>query len=139
MNKNLLTIPDVAKYLRVSPNTLWRWLSDERFHVVRICHITRIRPADLAAFLRAHTQGETVAVEEEQAPMQQHHEQLWTIAEVAEYFQVSDRTVYRWLKAGLLPVLRLGPGTTRIRPQDLDAFVNAHLTTGSREREESES
>jgi excisionase family DNA binding protein len=60
-------------------------------------------------------------------------ERLWTVAEVAEYFQVSDRTVYRWLKADLLPVIRLSPGTTRIRQQDLDAFVEAHLTTGSRQ------
>ena len=59
-------------------------------------------------------------------------DRLWTVAEVAEYFQVSDRTVYRWLKNELLPVIRLGPGTTRIRQQDLDAFVEAHLTTGSR-------
>ncbi len=66
------------------------------------------------------------------------HERLWTVAEVAEYFQVSDRTVYRWLKAGLLPVLRLGRGTTRIRQQDLDAFVDAHVTTGSRQQEEPE-
>lgn len=58
---------------------------------------------------------------------------LWTVAEVAEYFQVSDRTVYRWLKARMLPVLRLGPGTTRIRQQDLDAFIEAHLTIGSRQ------
>ncbi len=67
----------------------------------------------------------------QQTPATQ-QERLWTVAEVAEYFQVSDRTIYRWLKADLLPVIRLSPGTTRIRQQDLDAFVEAHLTTGSR-------
>ena len=61
-------------------------------------------------------------------------ERLWTITEVADFFQVSKRTVYRWMKAGHLPVLRLGPGTTRIRQRDLDAFVEEHLTRGARER-----
>lgn len=56
---------------------------------------------------------------------------LWTVAEVAAYFQVSQPTVYRWIKTEILPIIRLGTRTTRIRSEDLDAFVQIHLTYGS--------
>jgi excisionase family DNA binding protein len=53
----LLTVPEVAERLRVAPNTVWRWLAAGRFRVVRVGYVTRIRPADLDAFLLAHLQG----------------------------------------------------------------------------------
>ncbi len=54
-----------------------------------------------------------------------------TIPEVAETLQVSQRTVFRWMSEGLLPVVRVGK-ITRIRQADLEAFLQAHLTTESR-------
>jgi excisionase family DNA binding protein len=53
---------------------------------------------------------------------------LWTVNEVADYFKVSNRTVYRWISEGLLPVIRIGGHTTRIRQEDLETFINANRT-----------
>ena len=51
---------------------------------------------------------------------------LLTVAEVADVLRVSNMTVYRLIKAGELPALRVGKNY-RIRAHDLDRF----LTTGS--------
>jgi len=45
-----------------------------------------------------------------------------TVRNVAEHFQVSTRTVERWIEREELPAARLGPKLTRIRPSDLEAF-----------------
>jgi len=45
-------------------------------------------------------------------------EALWTIAQVAAYLQVSERTVRRWAKMGALPCVPIGvpaPGSKRPR------------------------
>jgi excisionase family DNA binding protein len=47
---------------------------------------------------------------------------LNTIAEVAERLNVCERTVRRWIAAGLLPVHRFGR-TLRISEVDLAAFL----------------
>ena len=51
---------------------------------------------------------------------------LLTVAEVAGVLRVSNMTIYRLIKAGDMPALRVGKNY-RIRSQDLDEF----LTTGS--------
>jgi excisionase family DNA binding protein len=50
---------------------------------------------------------------------------LMTITEVAEYFRISEQTVYRWLSRGILTAIRVG-NVTRIRREDLQAFIDAH-------------
>jgi excisionase family DNA binding protein len=47
---------------------------------------------------------------------------LTPIAEVAERLNVCERTVRRWIAAGLLPVHRFGR-TVRISEADLAAFL----------------
>ena len=50
---------------------------------------------------------------------------LFTVAQVAERLQVSERTVLNWLRAGRLQGYRLG-GTKagwRIEEPDLDQFI----------------
>ncbi|QBI21521.1 DNA-binding protein [Egibacter rhizosphaerae] len=54
--------------------------------------------------------------------------QLWTVAEVAEHMRVSTMTVYRLIKAGTLPAIRVGKNY-RIRGGDLAAFLEAAATT----------
>jgi len=46
-------------------------------------------------------------------------ETYYTVTEAAELLRVSRITVWRWIRAGYLPVARLGHRTTRIRGEDL--------------------
>ena len=48
---------------------------------------------------------------------------LFTVAEVADAMRVSNMTVYRLIKAGELPALRVGKGY-RIFEADLDRFLS---------------
>jgi excisionase family DNA binding protein len=48
---------------------------------------------------------------------------LFTVAEVAEAMRVSNMTVYRLIKSGELPALRVGKGY-RIFEADLDRFLS---------------
>lgn len=51
---------------------------------------------------------------------------LLTVREVAEnHLQVSERSVWTYISDGRLRATRLGPRTTRIRPADLEAFLEA--------------
>jgi excisionase family DNA binding protein len=57
---------------------------------------------------------------------------LWTVAEVAGHMRVSNMTVYRLIKSGQLPAIRVGKNF-RIRARDLAAYLDAGSTrvTGS--------
>jgi excisionase family DNA binding protein len=48
---------------------------------------------------------------------------LFTVAEVAEAMRVSNMTVYRLIKTGELPALRVGKGY-RIFEADLERFLS---------------
>jgi excisionase family DNA binding protein len=54
--------------------------------------------------------------------------QLWTVAEVAEHMRVSNMTVYRLIKAGQLPAIRVGKNY-RIRDADLGQYLDASRTS----------
>ncbi len=49
-------------------------------------------------------------------------ERPYTVAQVADICQVSERTVHRWIAAGHLPVTRLGR-LIRVNPRDLELFL----------------
>lgn len=53
-----------------------------------------------------------------------------TIKEAAEYLEVSQPTIFRWMKSGLLSFYKVG-GSTRFEKKGLDAV--AEKRTGSRE------
>ncbi len=46
---------------------------------------------------------------------------LLTVHQVAEILQVSERSVWRWIAADVLPVRRFGR-CVRVDPDDLNAF-----------------
>ena len=54
-------------------------------------------------------------------------DRLLTVAEVADHMRVSNMTVYRLIKAGSLPALRVGKNF-RIRSTDLTAYLDAAVT-----------
>lgn len=69
------------------------------------------------------------AEEDEMTPIDD--SRLWTVAEVAEHMRVSNMTVYRLIKAGHLPAIRVGKNY-RIRDADLAEYLDASRT-GRRE------
>ena len=54
-------------------------------------------------------------------------DRLLTVAEVADHMRVSNMTVYRLIKSGTLPALRVGKNF-RIRASDLAAYLDASVT-----------
>lgn len=52
-------------------------------------------------------------------------EHVWfSVEEAADYLRVSKRTIYRWVRDGLLPGYRAGPhGPWRFRREDLDGVM----------------
>jgi len=57
---------------------------------------------------------------------------LYTIAEICAILSVSQKVVRGWIKAGLLPAIRLGPGQRllRVRRVALEAFINHAFAAG---------
>jgi excisionase family DNA binding protein len=54
-------------------------------------------------------------------------DRLWTVAEVADHMRVSNMTVYRLIKGGQLPAIRVGKNY-RIRGRDLTGYLEASST-----------
>jgi excisionase family DNA binding protein len=52
-------------------------------------------------------------------------EPLLSCKEVAAALHVSKQTAYRWALSGFLPSVRIGPGTLRFRPREIQAWVDA--------------
>ncbi len=50
------------------------------------------------------------------------NEKLLTPTQVAERLQITERTVYEWIRGGKLTALKLGR-LWRIHPEDLEAFL----------------
>jgi excisionase family DNA binding protein len=57
-----------------------------------------------------------------------HPDRYVTVAQLAEYWQVSRRQIYKQIDAGLLEAIRLGPRLYRIRTQAaLEFEERAHI------------
>src|SRR3954470_16931956 len=56
----------------------------------------------------------------------------YSIREAAEYLGVSQPTIFRWMKDGLLSFYKVG-GSTRFSPESLEAVIEK--TTGRKEAE----
>lgn len=58
-------------------------------------------------------------------------ERIYLVAEVADKLHVNAKTVRTWIQRGDLVAIRIGR-EWRIREQDLQAFISAHLTQSAR-------
>ena len=56
-------------------------------------------------------------------------QELFSIREVAKMFSVSKMTVIRWLKAGDLPIVRIGLGHPRIEREAINRMIEANRKT----------
>lgn len=57
-----------------------------------------------------------------------HKEPYVTVAELADYWLVSRKQIYKQIDAGILPAIRLGPRLLRIRTADaLDFETKANM------------
>ena len=56
-------------------------------------------------------------------------QRLLTVREVAETTRVSTMTVYRLIRSGALPAIRVGKHF-RIRPRELEAYLESQSTRG---------
>jgi excisionase family DNA binding protein len=54
-------------------------------------------------------------------------DRLLTVAEVADHMRVSNMTVYRLIKGGTLPAIRVGKNY-RIRAKDLMHYLDSSIT-----------
>ena len=65
-------------------------------------------------------------------------EPLLTVRQVATQLNITTATLYRYLYGGHLPYLRL-PGTgrrhIRLRPGDVEAWIDAHLSSAQASRD----
>jgi len=52
------------------------------------------------------------------------NEQLITVREASRRLSVATHTLYRWIKAGRLSVIKLGNKTIRIRQSTIEAMIN---------------
>lgn len=55
-------------------------------------------------------------------------DRLWTVAEVADHMRVSNMTVYRLIKSGELPAIRVGKNY-RIRGKELSDYIDRSFQT----------
>jgi excisionase family DNA binding protein len=62
-------------------------------------------------------------------------DRLRTAREVAERFGLSVETVLRWTRRGELPAFKLPGGAVRYREAELDAWLEAHATADTANRE----
>ena len=60
------------------------------------------------------------------------NDRLYTVAEVADHMRVSNMTVYRLIKAGKLPALRVGKNY-RIRGREITRYLDSSSTDASGE------
>jgi excisionase family DNA binding protein len=58
--------------------------------------------------------------------------ELLTVKQVAEVLQVHEQTVWRYLREGILPSVRLSRRIVRIARSDLDALIASRRTLGER-------
>ena len=65
--------------------------------------------------------------------LQSHSEPYVTVAELAEYWLVGRKQIYKQIEAGTLPAIRLGPRLLRIRTADARAFERSANMRGARE------
>ena len=59
--------------------------------------------------------------------------EFMTLKEVAEYLQLNERTLYKWVQKGSIPASKLG-STWRFRRSEIDTWVETKKNTHKKQR-----
>lgn len=62
--------------------------------------------------------------------MTEQAERLLTVGEVAERLRMAKGSIYRWISQGKLKHVKLGHRAVRVRPGDLEAFLEERTRGG---------
>jgi len=62
--------------------------------------------------------------------MTEQTEKLLTVGEVAEKLRMAKGSIYRWISTGKLKHVKLGHRAVRVRPSDLEAFIEERTEGG---------
>jgi excisionase family DNA binding protein len=73
--------------------------------------------------------GEVGSTGQEVTTVSERQHELLTVREIADAMRVSTMTVYRLIRAGALPAIRVGKHF-RIRARDLDEYLEAQTLGG---------
>ena len=65
--------------------------------------------------------------------LQSHSEPYVTVTELAEYWLIGRKQIYKQIDAGTLSAIRLGPRLLRIRTSDARAFERSAKMGGNQE------
>jgi excisionase family DNA binding protein len=105
---DFLSVAEVAERLKLHPQTIRNWINDGTLAHTRVGRAVRIRRAD----------------DERLAGVGRSEASLLTVAEVAQMLRVHEQTIRNWIDRGNLAAMHVGR-RARIRPQDLDAVIEA--------------
>src|SRR5262249_31498875 len=83
---------------------------------------------------RASRSGEMPFMETQLVSTSGRTETLLRDRDVAVRLNVSRASVWRLVKSGRLPSVRIGVGSTRFRPEDVDALINPSSKEGPAEQ-----
>ena len=54
-------------------------------------------------------------------------DELFTVAQAAEYLKVCDKTIRRMIKANKLPAFKIGSRAWRIKKADIVVYISNHV------------
>ncbi len=58
----------------------------------------------------------------------QTQDKILNVEELAQFFGVSNQTIWRWCKSGKLPAFKIG-SQWKIRQSDINKIINQKITT----------
>lgn len=111
--EKLLTVEEVAEFLRVKPSTVYELVHKGKLRGIRLSRTAlRIRESELDEFINKRTAKEPVPTMETEKPKEKpvirERPPVLSTVEIAQKLGVSKQMVLKWILQGQLPATRIG-------------------------------